>query len=186
MFTTTAVTLSPLDFSGVILNDIDKIDHSQSTKIISNSKRGHTSWTLYTRKLYILDNCKYKITLYIRYCGLWSIGVGYQSPMTLHWRHSRRDGVSNHQPHDCLLNRLFGRRSKKTSKPCVTGLCAGNSPVRTNGQKREKCFHFMTSSWQSSIFANKIWLRSEYLSQSVCSLEPVSLRWNNFNHSMVN
>ena len=27
-----------------------------------------------------------------------------------------RDGVSNHQPHDCLLNRLFGRRSKKTSK----------------------------------------------------------------------
>ena len=29
---------------------------------------------------------------------------------------------------DCLLNRLFRRRSKKTSKLCVTGLCAGNSP----------------------------------------------------------
>ena len=28
----------------------------------------------------------------------------------------------------CLLNRLFGRRSKKTSKLCVTGLCVGNSP----------------------------------------------------------
>ena len=27
-----------------------------------------------------------------------------------------------------LLNRLFRRRSKKTSKLCVTGLCAGNSP----------------------------------------------------------
>ena len=24
------------------------------------------------------------------------------------------DGVSNHQPHDCLLNRLFRRKSKKT------------------------------------------------------------------------
>ena len=36
--------------------------------------------------------------------------------------------VSNHQSHDCLLNRLFGRRSKKTWKLCVTGLCAGNSP----------------------------------------------------------
>ena len=31
--------------------------------------------------------------------------------------------------HDCLLNRLFGRRSKKTSKFRVTGLCEGNSPV---------------------------------------------------------
>ena len=30
---------------------------------------------------------------------------------------------------DCLLNRLFRRRSKKTSKPRVTGLCEGNSPV---------------------------------------------------------
>ena len=46
----------------------------------------------------------------------------------LHWRHNGHDGVSNHQPHDCLLNRVFGRRSKKTSKHRVTGLCAGNSP----------------------------------------------------------
>ena len=29
----------------------------------------------------------------------------------------------------CLLNRLFRRRSKKTSKLRVTGLCVGNSPV---------------------------------------------------------
>ena len=48
---------------------------------------------------------------------------------TLQWRHSRCDGVSNRQPHDCLLNYLFKRRSKKTPKPCVTGLCARNSPV---------------------------------------------------------
>ena len=48
---------------------------------------------------------------------------------SLLWRNSERDGVSNHQPHDCLLNSLFRRRSKKTSKPRVTGLCAGNSPV---------------------------------------------------------
>ena len=43
--------------------------------------------------------------------------------------HNVRDGVSNDQPHDCLLNRLFKRRSKKTSKLRATGLCAGNSPV---------------------------------------------------------
>ena len=46
----------------------------------------------------------------------------------LQWRHNEHDSVSNHQPHDCLLKRLFGRRSKKTSKRRVTGLCAGNSP----------------------------------------------------------
>ena len=50
----------------------------------------------------------------------------------LHWRHNDHDGVSNHQPHGCLLNRLFGRRSKKTSKLRVTGLCAGNSPGPVN------------------------------------------------------
>ena len=52
-----------------------------------------------------------------------------RSAPTLQWRHNERDGVSNHQPHDCLLNRLFRRRSKKTSKLRVTGLCEGNSPV---------------------------------------------------------
>ena len=45
---------------------------------------------------------------------------------TLLWRHDGRGGVSNHQPHDCLLNCLFRRRSKKTSKLRVSGLCAWN------------------------------------------------------------
>ena len=48
--------------------------------------------------------------------------------VALRWRHNERDSISNHQPHDCLLNRLSSRRSKKTSKLRVTGLCVGNSP----------------------------------------------------------
>ena len=51
------------------------------------------------------------------------------SQFPLQWRHNGRDGVPNHQPKDCLLNRLFWRRSKKIPKLRVTGLCAGNSPV---------------------------------------------------------
>ena len=47
----------------------------------------------------------------------------------LQWRHTERDGVSNHQPDDCLLNGLFRHRSNKASKLRVTGLCEGNSPV---------------------------------------------------------
>ena len=55
---------------------------------------------------------------------------------TLQWRHNDRDSVSNHQPHDCLLNRLFRCRSKKTSKLRVTGLCGGNSPVTVEFPKQ--------------------------------------------------
>ena len=44
-------------------------------------------------------------------------------------------------------NRLFRRRSKKTSKLHVTGLCEGNSLPRRKGRERGKRFHLMTSSW---------------------------------------
>ena len=54
--------------------------------------------------------------------------VSQNGHFSLRWRHDGCDSVSNHQPHDCLLNRLFRHRSKKTSKLRVTGLCAGNSP----------------------------------------------------------
>ena len=59
--------------------------------------------------------------------------VGHVAPqlsllLALQWRHNDHDGVSNHQPDHCLLNCLFGRRSKKTSKLRVTGLCVENSP----------------------------------------------------------
>ena len=64
----------------------------------------------------------------------------------LHWRHNDHDSVSNHQPHRCLLNRLFRRRSKKTSKLRVTGLCVGNSPGPVNsphkGPVTRKMFPF--------------------------------------------
>ena len=63
-----------------------------------------------------------------------SSGINYRSwnihgRFTLLWRHNGRDGVSKHQHRECLLNRLFRHRSKKTSKLRVTGLCVGNSPV---------------------------------------------------------
>ena len=38
------------------------------------------------------------------------------SPFTIHWRHNDHHGVSNHQPYDGLLNRLFRRRSKENIK----------------------------------------------------------------------
>ena len=76
---------------------------------------------------------------------LTEIGLSWHY-ISLHWRHNDHDGVSNHQPHDCLLNRLFRRRSKKTSKFRVTGLCVGNSPGPVNsphkGPVTRKMFPF--------------------------------------------
>ena len=40
----------------------------------------------------------------------------YDNVWSLLWRHDGPDGVSNHQPHHCLLNRSFRRKSKKLSK----------------------------------------------------------------------
>ena len=48
---------------------------------------------------------------------------------TFQWRHNERNGVSNHRRLDCLSNRLFRRRSKKTFKLRVAGLREGKSPV---------------------------------------------------------
>ena len=56
-------------------------------------------------------------------------GWQFSTAKPLQWRHNGHDGVSNHRPHDCLLNCLLKRGSKKTSKLRVTELCAGNSPV---------------------------------------------------------
>ena len=58
-----------------------------------------------------------------------SVFVWYHFYITLQWSHNDHDGVWNHMRLDCLLNRLIRRRSKKTSKFHVTGLCEGNPPV---------------------------------------------------------
>ena len=68
-----------------------------------------------------------------------TISHKWQMCSSLQWRYNGRDGVSNHQRLDCLLNRLFSRRSKKTSKFRVTGHLSGEFTgdrwiPRTNGQ----------------------------------------------------
>ena len=73
----------------------------------------------------------------------WKMHHGYMRPLCIYrwsfwawyvdfpvqWRHNGRDGVSDHQSHDCSFKCLFRRRWKKTSKLRVTDLCDGYSPV---------------------------------------------------------
>ena len=54
---------------------------------------------------------------------------GFRQPLwmiSLQRHHNVRDCVSNHQSHDCLVDGLYRRRSKKTSRHWLR---AGNSPV---------------------------------------------------------
>ena len=95
---------------------------------------------------------------------------------TLRWRQNGRDSVSNHQPRHCLLSLLFGRRSKKTSKLRVTGLCVGNSPGPVNsphkGPVTRKMFPFddVIMTWDRWIPLEKDqwWRKRSHVMTSSC------------------
>ena len=72
--------------------------------IISESSPCHTNGLISWSKFNALINS-------------WSYDIN-----TLQWRHNVCDGISNHQPGDCLLKHLLRRISKKTSKLCVADL----------------------------------------------------------------
>ena len=62
--------------------------------------------------------------------GLWCVvAVRNWCGLVVQSRHDERYDVSNHRRLACLLNRLFRRRSKKTSKFRITGLCEGKQSV---------------------------------------------------------
>ena len=93
----------------------------------------------------------------------------------LQWRHNGRDGVSNHQSHDCLLNRLLRRRSKKTSELRVTGLCAGNSPGTGEFPAQMASYAENVSIWwrhhdQSELLMISATLQSPTTCSIVCAL----------------
>ena len=83
--------------------------------------------------------------------------------LSLRWRHNELDGVSDHQPHDCLLNLLFRRRLKKASKLRVTGLCAGNSPgagefpaqKASNAENASTWWRHHVQAWRWHIFLKR-------------------------------
>ena len=93
---------------------------------------------------------------------------------SLRWRYNDHAGVSNHQPHGCLLNRLFRRNSKKTSKLRVTGLCAGNSPGTGEFPAQMASYPENVSIWWRhhvmlvSHCGSTIYLNINFLSWTVC------------------
>ena len=85
--------------------------------------------------------------------------------ISLLWRHSGRECVSNYRRLDCILNRLFRRRWKETSKLCVTGLCEGNSPVTSE-------FPSQSSNKAENV---SIWWRHHDYASHVCGINTVQM-----------
>ena len=69
----------------------------------------------------------------------------FQTP--LQWRHNERDGVSNPQPHECLLNRLIKAQIKGNIKTPRHWLCEGNSPVTGEFPAQRTCSAEKVSIW---------------------------------------
>ena len=78
-----------------------------SSLVVSEFVLMTTSDAISDDKIWQYDDSRLSLKLHIR--------------SSLQWRHNGRDNVSNHQPQDCLVNCLFRRRWKKTSKLHVTG-----------------------------------------------------------------
>ena len=118
------------------------------------------------RKKHMLKNDWFALAL----CNMQQI---VENCISLHWHHNDHDGVSNHQPDGCLLNRLFRRRSEKTSKLRVTGLCVGNSPGPVNsphnGPVTRKMFPFDdVIMWKQNLLLSlQLWRGLCYQSQSM-------------------
>ena len=83
--------------------------------------------------------------------------------LSLQWRHNGRDSASNHQPCECLLSRSIRRRSKRTSKLCVTGLCVVNSPGPGNSP------HKWPVTWKMFPLDDVIMISVKWLKTSSCN-----------------
>ena len=116
-------------YSVGIAGDIRVPDNHNGAAI--NARLSGYSWTWYALawKNYDKSNISHLSMNCDKYCVLLLIVMRLFRVRSLQWRHNERDGMANHQPHDCLLNCLFRRRSKKIWKLRVTGLCEGNSQV---------------------------------------------------------
>ena len=82
----------------------------------------------------LLVNALILTTVYLASVKACNCGMVCWCPMSLRWRHNGRDCVSNHQPHNCLLNRYSGADQSKhqssASLAFVWGIHRGpvNSP----------------------------------------------------------
>ena len=116
------------------------------------------------------------------YVQMWWKYVGWHANITLQLRHNERDGVSNHQRLHCLLNCWFRRRSKKTPKLHVTGLCAGNSPVTGEFPTQKASYAENVSTWwrHHDRYEEHVYIKHAHIISAASPLIPWFRQFNAF------
>ena len=118
-------------------------------------------------------------------CAVWQWNArGYNFHFHHHWRHNERDSVSNHRHLDCLLNRLFRRRSKSTPKLYITGRCEGNSTVTghmiiyaiTSANLGKYAIQRDVTEWLT-VWFGRGWASGWHLGDIVCQLTRLVSYW---------
>ena len=119
---------------------------------------------------------------YLTYAGclklMWGSASGLLCCLSLQWCHNEWDSVSNHRRLHCLLNCRSRCRSKKTSKLCVTGLFAGNSPVMGEFPPQKASNEENVSIW----WHHHVWVNNPD-STAVTKVEQITLWTHKTPHS---
>ena len=144
------------------------------TDIVPQKNGGEQTMTVYAKSFELANGlCGFDDT------PLLEPIIAYFTDDSLQWRHNDHDCISNHQLRGCLLNRLFRRRSKKTPKLRVNGLCVGNSPGPVNsphkGPVTRKMFPFDDV---IMLYATEPWCLGHDYSHKCTALRL----WNNHLH----
>ena len=105
----------------LIVCQLDSIKVSNYWPVVRGIHKSPLSWKIVSLRIVMKEN---RVE--------WTLNQMADIFCTLQWRHSECDGVSNHRRLACLLNRLFGRRSMKTSLASlafVMGILVGAKPL---------------------------------------------------------
>ena len=110
----------------------------------------------------------------------YEMNFGGRTAVPLQWRHNGRKGVSNHQPRDCLLNRLFGRRSKKALSSASLAFVRGihRGPVNSSHKwpVTRKMFPFddVIMLWSALVKKNTIQINTHLTVRTLrlCTFRP--------------
>ena len=97
----------------------------------------------------------------------WEIYANYHAANHNNDNYNEHDGLSNHQTHVCLRNRLFRRRWNEISKHRLTCFCEGNSPV-TDEFPAQRASNAEMLSFDDVIMYNLIAIKQQCVHTKLC------------------
>ena len=101
----------------IYMHELKIMAHNRCTNVSFFSTTHCTDIQLYTCLVLHVSVVHLSV---VRMSGCTNVRL-YICQLSLQWRHNERNVVSNHQPHDCLLNRLFKAQAEEITQPIIQG-----------------------------------------------------------------